>query len=287
MPLAPEPGPERIYEGPRRYAETTTAGVDRTMASILSRLTLLARPSGEFDVDVRDTYFAFRTAAGLVGLLLPFLLIGWGAILGVKMGGNGLAERFLLAGAHSARRGGRAIAELVRRIADRRRGVSHHLQGIRGLGELVAQLRRLGCYCRCSEPNALAAIDRAKPRAICARSSGSVASALQRSDHILRTRHAPYDSRPASKGTLGPHLQGLCYCHDRRASRGHGASRKQSSDDLRRVGRVWVFSAYWFAKTYELSRVSRVEPQSGPEPHAKRIGGELKIGPLDFPGAPM
>jgi hypothetical protein len=134
MPLAPEPGPERIYEGPRRYAETTTAGVDRTMTS---------------------------------------------------------------------------------------------------------------------------------------------------------TRHAPYGSRPASKGTLGPHLQGLCYCHDRRASRGHGASRKQSSDDLCRVGRVWVFSAYWFAKTYELSRVSRVEPQSGPEPHAKRIGGELKIGPLDFPGAPM
>jgi hypothetical protein len=40
---------------------------------------------------------------------------------------------------------------------------------------------------------------------------------------------------------------------------------------------VWVFSAYWFFKTYELSRVSMVEPPSGPRPRVRRVGGRLEI----------
>ncbi len=41
---------------------------------------------------------------------------------------------------------------------------------------------------------------------------------------------------------------------------------------------IWVFSTYWFAKTYELSKVSEVEPTDKPDPKLKRVGGELRIG---------
>lgn len=41
---------------------------------------------------------------------------------------------------------------------------------------------------------------------------------------------------------------------------------------------IWIFSTYWFAKTYELSKVSEVEPTDKPDPKLKRVGGELRIG---------
>lgn len=40
---------------------------------------------------------------------------------------------------------------------------------------------------------------------------------------------------------------------------------------------VWVFSGFWFAKTYELARVSEVEPRIGPAPSVRRIAGRLEI----------
>lgn len=43
------------------------------------------------------------------------------------------------------------------------------------------------------------------------------------------------------------------------------------------VAGVWVFSAYWFTKSYELSRVSMLEPSKGPAPKVRRIGGKLQI----------
>jgi len=40
---------------------------------------------------------------------------------------------------------------------------------------------------------------------------------------------------------------------------------------------VWVFSAYWFVKTYELARVSNIEPVSGPAPRLRRVAGKIQI----------
>jgi len=40
---------------------------------------------------------------------------------------------------------------------------------------------------------------------------------------------------------------------------------------------VWVFSAYWFVKTYELSHVSMIEPAKGPAPRLRRVNGSLEI----------
>ena len=40
---------------------------------------------------------------------------------------------------------------------------------------------------------------------------------------------------------------------------------------------VWVFSAYWFVKTYELSSVSMIEPSKGPAPRVRRVNGTLEI----------
>jgi hypothetical protein len=39
---------------------------------------------------------------------------------------------------------------------------------------------------------------------------------------------------------------------------------------------IWIFSAYWFLKTYEVSQVSKVEPMGGPAPKLKRLGGKLQ-----------
>jgi hypothetical protein len=39
---------------------------------------------------------------------------------------------------------------------------------------------------------------------------------------------------------------------------------------------VWIFSAYWFLKTYEVANVSKVEPIGGPVPKLRWIGGKLQ-----------
>jgi len=41
---------------------------------------------------------------------------------------------------------------------------------------------------------------------------------------------------------------------------------------------IWIFSSYWFTKTYELLKVSEIEPMSKPAPKLKWVGGELRVG---------
>jgi hypothetical protein len=52
------------------------------------------------------------------------------------------------------------------------------------------------------------------------------------------------------------------------------------------VAGVWVFSWYWFAKTYELAKVSMIEPPSGPSPKVRRKGGRLEIVRTGIAGDP-
>jgi hypothetical protein len=40
---------------------------------------------------------------------------------------------------------------------------------------------------------------------------------------------------------------------------------------------IWIFSSYWFTKTYELLKVSEVEAMGKPPPKLKWVGGELRI----------
>lgn len=41
---------------------------------------------------------------------------------------------------------------------------------------------------------------------------------------------------------------------------------------------VWLFSGYWFAKTYELLKVSEVEPLGKPAPKLTWVAGQLQVG---------
>jgi hypothetical protein len=56
------------------------------------------------------------------------------------------------------------------------------------------------------------------------------------------------------------------------------AVREQRTIWIEVVG-IWVFSSYWFVKTFELSRVSLAEPSSGPAPLIRRVKGRLEVRP--------
>src|SRR5580704_6778592 len=48
------------------------------MSTVVDQLKAFTGASGIFEVDIRDTYFALRIAAGGIGLILPVVLIAWG-----------------------------------------------------------------------------------------------------------------------------------------------------------------------------------------------------------------
>jgi hypothetical protein len=54
------------------------------------------------------------------------------------------------------------------------------------------------------------------------------------------------------------------------------ASKGHSVIEVEALG-VWIFSGYWLAKTYELLKVSQVEPAGRPAPRLRWVGGELKV----------
>ncbi len=53
------------------------------MNTLVARLRNLISRDNAFEIDIRRTYFRLRMAAGLLGALLPIVLVGWGLIHGI------------------------------------------------------------------------------------------------------------------------------------------------------------------------------------------------------------
>jgi len=254
--------------------------------TILGRLKSLTVPDRAFELDVRNTYFALRIAAGLIGLLLPVVLVGWGHWHNVAASAmTSLSAFYWLSllpplDANALLRNwfvGSLIAEGICLVIYKGYGnLENWLLNVAGLAAVVVALNPMPCH----NVGALTAAQCLQQHEetgpvhygaaisfflmIAATIWFCADDTLADVDPKLRARWQLYYKAFALAMVAAPLIAFLSV-----------------EENVRtiwvEVAGVWVFSWYWFAKTYELSRVSMIEPPSGPPPKVRRIDGRLEI----------
>lgn len=258
------------------------------MATVVHRPPFLERMEGEFDLDIRHTYFALRTAAGLIALLLPLVLVGWGLAHDVKWGDMNSLSRFywlsLIAplDANALLRSwfvGSLIAVGVCLVIYRGYGnLENWLLNFAGFAAVLVALNPMQWPpLHASDPVPFAPLHadafRVHPIAaitfflliaatiwFCARDT-----LVAVSNPTVRALWSWIYRVFAMAMVVVPLVTFVLVEKD-----------PHRTISIEWAG-VWVFSAYWFFKTYELSRVSMVEPPQGPRPQVRRVGGRLEI----------
>lgn len=246
------------------------------MTSIAHRLKALPRSQRVFDVDVRDTYFALRFGTGLIGAILPMVLVGWGLAHHIAWNEMGSLSAFYWlslsppADANALLRNwfvGSLAAVGICLIIYRGYGrLENWLLNFAGLAALVVALNPMPWPSLHADPLQLhyaAAVVFflliAATIWFCARDTlAAVGDAKQRARWDLAYRML------AIAMVLLPVLALVL------------ATQSHRTIYVETLG-VWVFSSYWFIKTYELLRISMLEPASGPAPRVRRVNGALEI----------
>jgi hypothetical protein len=254
--------------------------------TILGRLKAAATANGTFDLDIRNTYFALRIAAGLIGLLLPVILVSWGLWHQVPLTDmtslsafywlsllppldpNALLRTWFV---------GLLIAEGTCLIIYKGYGnLENWLLNVAGLAAVAVALNPMACQgvgaltlMQCLQQHedswhvhypaaVLFFLMIAATIWFCADDT------LADLEPKVKLRWTLYYKAFALAMVAAPVL---AYLFAEASARTIWVE----------VAGVWVFSWYWFAKTYELSRVSMIEPPSGPAPKVRRSGGRLQI----------
>lgn len=213
------------------------------MTSLVERLKALASGNREFDLDVRQTYFALRMGAGGIGAVLPIALVTWGLLHDIAWRDMTSLSAFYWLSLRepidaNALLRGLFVGSLV--------GVGVCLIIYRGYGYLENRLLDLA---------GLAAI-------------------------VVAFNPMPWPGLHADPWhvhyTAAIIYAGFALAMVAAPALAFALAGRQRTIFVEAFG-VWVFSAYWFVKTYELSKVSCVEPRKGPMPKIRRSGGKLEI----------
>ncbi len=241
------------------------------MTNLGDRLKRLSFPDTEFDTDVRHTYFALRCGLGGIGALLPIVLVGWGRICGIPSGRMSALSAFywLQVGAHAPLRdwfvSSLATVGICLIVYGGYGRLENWLLNVAGAAIIVVALNPMAwppLYAPGLPVHETAAFVFfgliAATVWFCA--GNTLLEDLQqvraRWLRIYRVFAIAMAAAPLAAFLLARKDQRIIW--------------------IEALG-VWVFSAYWIVKTYELSRVSRVEPPSGPAPRLRWVGGTLKI----------
>lgn len=246
------------------------------MAGIANRLRALTGAHSVFDVDVRDTYFALRLGTGLIGAILPVTLVGWGlahAVAWSQM--DSLSAFYWLSlspppDANALLRNwfvGSLLSVGVCLIIYRGYGsLENWLLNFAGLAAAFVALNPMPWpqlhQDRLRVHYAAAVVFFLLIAAtvwFCARDTlVAIQNVRQRArwDRAYKLLSIAMVLLPLLALVL--------------------AAKSHRTIWVEALG-VWVFSTYWFVKTYELSRVSMLEPPGGPAPRVRRINGVLEI----------
>ena len=246
------------------------------MTNIVDTMKALTRGPAQFDLDLRRTYFALRLAAGILGLLLPLVLVGWGLAHQVAWGRMGsLSAFYWLSQSPPADSNALLRNWFVGSLV----AVGTCLIIYRGYGTLEDRLLNLAGLAACAVAfnpmpwpqlhedrlhfHYAAAVSFflliAAVIWFCARDTLSAIS-----DARVRARWA-MTYQIFAIAMLAVPLAGYLL-----------AAKNHQTIWIEALG-VWVFSAYWFDKTHELSSVSMIEPSRGPAPRVRRVNGTLEI----------
>jgi hypothetical protein len=246
------------------------------MSSFIDAVKTFTRGPAQFDLDLRHTYFALRFAAGLLGLLLPLVLVGWGLAHNVGWSSMGsLSAFYWLSQSQPADSNALLRDWFVGSLV----AVGACLIIYRGYGHLenrLLNLAGLAAVAVAFKPMPWPQLHEDKLQIhyaaavtfflliaatiwFCARDTLSAIT-----DAKVRARWAVTYQVFAIAMVAMP-LAGFLL-----------AQRAHQAIWIEALG-VWVFAAYWFVKTYELSKVSMIEPDKGPAPQVRRVNGKLEI----------
>jgi len=244
--------------------------------SIVDRLQALMGVSVQFDLDLRHTYFALRMGAGLLGLFLPLVLVGWGLSHEVAWNRMGSLSAFYWlsqsppADSNALLRNwfvGSLVAVGTCLIIYRGYGnLENWLLNFAGLAAAVVafnpmpwpQLHEDRLHIHYTAAVTFFLLIAATIWFCASDTLSAIAS------EKVRARWASTYKVFAIAILVVP-LAGYLL-----------AAKDHHTIWIEALG-VWVFSAYWFAKTYELSNVSMIEPAKGPAPRVRRVNGVLEI----------
>jgi hypothetical protein len=260
------------------------------MTTIVGRLKAVAQAESQFDVDARGTYFALRSAAGFIAIFLPIVLVGWGAWHGIsKHAMSSLSSFYWLSllpplGSDALLRNwfvGSLVAVGICLIAYEGYGtLENWLLNLAGGAVVVVALFPMPCT------NALNSSQICAPfysETLPIHYIAAITFFLLIGSTIwFCANDTLADLSPGARRRWRRYYRAFAVAMVAAPLLAFVSTEEQVRTIWVEVAGVWVFSGYWFTKSFELSRISKLEPPSGPAPKIRRIGGKLQV--LRSPG---
>lgn len=246
------------------------------MKKIIARVKKSLRFNDDFELDVRRTYFRLRTAAGLLGVALPTVLVAYGLSNGMawhKM--TSLSSFYWLSldppiGADAFLRTwfvSSLIAVGCCLIVYQGYGrLEDWLLNLAGLAAIVVALNPMPWRRMHTDPMHVHYISASIFFLLIAATIWFCARDTLPEIRDIKTR-ARWNRLYQSFAIAMFIVPGIAFFVS-----GH----HQRTIWIETAG-VWVFSAFWFAKTHELSRLSRMEPRAEAIPKIRRVAGRLEV----------
>ena len=244
------------------------------MTTLVERLKARFFADGELDADVRATYLALRRAIGLVVFFTPIVLVGWGLACGIAWSSMAALSDFYwlsptgheFAPCRDWLVGSLVAVGMGLIIYRGYSALECWLLNFAGLALIVDALNPTSwppLYHDQWHIHEIASVTFFLMIALTVWFCGPD-TLLDDLDPKTRTRWLWKYRMLASAMAIAPLAAWLL-------------ARKNERTLWAEVTGVWVFSAYWFVKTYELARVSNIEPVSGPAPRLRRVAGKIQI----------
>jgi hypothetical protein len=244
------------------------------MTRLLDQVREFSFPDGKLHADFRPTYFALRFGVGIIGVLLPLILVGWGLYRGIAW-----SDMTALSAFYWLRIPGDPTFILRNWFVGSLSAVGIGLIVYKGYGRLENQLLNLAGLALVSVAlNPMAWPQVYEPRlpvheivafiffgmisaTIWFCSGKTLVGSLKQEVRVRWMWIYRIFAIAMVAFPLGAYLL---------------ARREQRLIFVEVLG-VWVFASYWFVKIYEVSRVSMVEPPSGPAPNLRWTAGRLEM----------
>lgn len=266
------------------------------MATVASRLKAVASIGRQFDVDARRTYFALRTAAGLIAVLLPLILVGWGVRHGIARNAmSSLSAFYWLSQLPPL-----AVDALLRNwfvgsltavgvcllVYQGYGALENWLLNLAGIAAIVVALAPMPCA-NALDPRLYSSLCGAFPAGrLPIHYIAAVAFFLLIGATIwFCADDTLVELRPKVRSRWQRRYKAFAVAMMVAPLLAFLSAAEEVRTIWVEVAGVWVFSIYWFTKSYELSRISMLEPRKGPAPRVRRIGGKLEI--VRLPGGPV